>query len=166
MAGHENTRWRRAIKAAEALFLTNELGSARNIGELTKIVSAKTGKRITIDHVDGPDLAMTTALWVEFSDSSLIVLRAQDPAYYQARGLFHELGHILFQHPACEALGTAMRADRYRGGHVRGRVLIPDHRQPTIYGNEQHEGEAEAMAKILGRHLLRARFDADDKMFG
>lgn len=49
----------------------------------------------------------TTALWIEFKERSLILLRRHDPAYYRARGLFHEFGHIVFGHPACTALTGA-----------------------------------------------------------
>lgn len=145
-----------------------DLSGVRGIPELTSKVSAATGKTITVEEVDDPVLVTTTALWIEFKDRSLILLRRHDPAYYRARGLFHEFGHIVFGHPACTALMNDPRMSRYAegGGEVRGRVLISEANLPALYRNDVHESEAEAVAALIGRRLLRPRYEGDEEVFG
>lgn len=144
------------------------LSDVRGIPELTRKVSASTGKAITVEEVDDPVLVTTTALWIEFKDRSLILLRRHDPAYYRARGLFHEFGHIVFGHPACTALTNDPQMARYAagGGEVRGRVLISEANLPALYRNDMHESEAEAVAALIGRRLLRPRYEGDEEVFG
>lgn len=157
------------VAAAQGAFDGHDLGDVRSVGELIEAVSRKTHKPIQIRTITDADLVTTTALWVEFPDRSLIVLRTQDPPYYRARGLLHEIGHILFQHPACTVLDEDPRLERYRrdGGEIRGRVLISEANLPALYANDRSESEAEAVAVLIGRQLmLRSQFHADETVFG
>ena len=155
------------VAAAEAVFEDSGLENARSIDGLLGIVSRRTGKPLHVRLVEDESLVTTTAIWVEFPTHSLIVLRRQDRPYYQARGLFHEVGHIVFRHPACTVLNEDPRLERYTrdGGQIRGRVLISEANLPSLYGKDRHETEAEAVAILIGRQILQPRFRADETVF-
>lgn len=131
---------------------------------LDRVIQAG-GKSITIHHSDNPALERTTALWIEYTDHSKILLRAGDRPYYQTRALHHEFAHILFQHPVCTGSGI----DEFSppsGGKVHGRVLItPDSISPSN-GLHRYEGEAEYLAGLITRTLLRPSYLDDERLFG
>lgn len=171
MSTEELVPWRddpSAIARASALFEHYKLGSVRSPEAMLDRVIAIGGKPIIVEKTDNPAVTRTTALWLEFKDHSKILLRAGDRPYYQVRGLYHEFGHILFGHPGCSGLAADPSLTKYAaGGSVRGRVLLPDDHVSTQENDEaQRESEAEYLASLITRTLLRPIYLNDERVFG
>lgn len=157
-----------AITRANELFERYDLGSVRSPEAMLDRVIAIGGKPITIEKTDDPAVTRTTALWLEFPEYSKILLRSGDRPYYQVRGLYHEFGHIIFGHPGCAGLASDTAQARYAGGSiVRARALLPDDYDPdTEIADAQTESEAEHLASLITRTLLRPIYRLEERVFG
>ncbi|HEU5223023.1 MAG TPA: hypothetical protein VFU07_05005 [Candidatus Lumbricidophila sp.] len=156
-----------ARERAERLFNELDLGSVKSAFELTQRVAEVVGKPVRIEKHDNLVLSATTALTVDFPDYAAVLLRAGDKFYYQLRALHHEFGHLLFGHPGCpgELIDSELRG-MFAGGRVYGRMLLTEHESSPLLSEHEHEAEAEAMADLLTRALLRPEYLNDERVFG
>lgn len=148
---------------ARQVFRRHGLASARTVQDLVRVAAEVSGKVVSVRDVDEPDLATVTALTYHFDNRSVIVLRERDDSYYRARGLFHEIGHILFGHSGCKLLTLQpQNTDTIDPPEV----WVSEANLTALYRDDPDELEAEALAALIGRHLLRPVFEADERVFG
>ncbi|PPF32453.1 hypothetical protein C5D04_10385 [Rathayibacter sp. AY1D2] len=129
------------------------------------------GKPIHVDAIDDTDWETLTALWVDFPHEAQILYRSTDTRLYQMHCILHELAHIVLRHPGCNVLGDDSSLASYRGtnGLVRGRLLETGGSEDLENADGDRrilEGEAEHLAHLLSRSLLRPRFREDEEVFG
>lgn len=164
MSGGKSALGRREGETrAMQVFRLYELASARTVQDLVRVAAEASGKVVSIRDVDEPNLGTVTALTYHFNNRSVIVLRQRDDPYYRARGLFHEIGHILFEHPGCKLLTLQPQNTNTIDPPE---VWVSEANLTALYRDDPHELEAEALATLIGRHLLRPVFEADERVFG
>jgi hypothetical protein len=152
-------------------FEENRFQDDQTLDALLKHVSDLHGKPINVDAIDDDDWQTLTALWVDFPDEAQILYRSTDTRLYQMHCILHELAHIALRHPGCNVLGDDSSVASYRGtnGVVRGRLLEAGGLEDleNVDGDRRIlEGEAEHLAHLLSRSLLRPRFREDEEVFG
>lgn len=156
-----------AARCAE-IFRANGLGSPQSMDELVSLVSAISGKPVIIEPLGDERWEKLTALWVSYPDSDIVLVRSTDTELYRTHCILHELSHIICRHPGCSDLASAevVQSLITSGCTVRGRVLRPRDARVTPEHTATIEGEAENLARLIGRSLLRPRYAADEKSFG
>lgn len=164
MSGDRGALGRRdGVTRAGRVFRRYGLERARTVQDLVRVAADASGKAISIRDVDEPNLGVVTALTYHFENRSVIVLRERDDPYYRARGFFHEIGHILFGHPGCKLLTLQ---PQNTNAIDPPEVWVSEANLTALYRDDPHELEAEALATLIGRHLLRPVFEADERVFG
>ena len=150
-----------------AIFAANDLGVPRNMDELVGRVSEVSGKPVMIERLGDERWEKLTALWLNYPDTDVVLVRSTDSVLYQTHCILHELAHILYGHPGCSDLASTEAVQSLVGGGctVRGRVLEPGNVR-VVSRHGTIEGEAESLARLLGRSLLRPRYLADEQAFG
>ncbi|RFA17749.1 hypothetical protein [Subtercola boreus] len=150
------------------IFEDNGLGGPRNMEELVTRVSNISGKPVMIEPLGDERWETITALWVSYPASDLVLVRATDTHLYRTHCILHELAHIIYRHPGCSDLASAevVQSLISDGATVRGRVVNPQAVRVASERSETIEGEAENLARLLGRSLLRPRYAAGEKSFG
>lgn len=152
-------------------FEQNRFQDDRTLDALVEHVADLHGKPIHVDAIDDTDWETLTALWVDFPHEAQILYRSTDTRLYQMHCILHELAHIVLRHPGCNVLGDDSSLASYRGtnGLVRGRLLETGGSKDLENADGDRrilEGEAEHLAHLLSRSLLRPRFREDEEVFG
>ncbi|NQX18260.1 hypothetical protein [Rathayibacter sp. VKM Ac-2857] len=160
------------VEARTALaFEQHRFQDDQTLDALVEHVADLHGKPIHVDAIDDTDWETLTALWVDFPHEAQILYRSTDTRLYQMHCILHELAHIVLRHPGCNVLGDDSSLASYRGtdGLVRGRLLETGSSEGIENADGDRrilEGEAEHLAHLLSRSLLRPRFREDEEVFG
>lgn len=131
---------------------------------LVALVSQMIGKPIKIQPVGNERWEQLTGMTLDFGTYFGILIRPTDSIYYQIHCILHELAHLLFEHPPTAAVhqlqgqfGPAMVV------HVR---LIETADEPLTEDDAATEGEAEYLAHLLARLILRPRYSDGEEVYG
>lgn len=151
-------------------FASLDLAPDADLAYVVQRASEQLGKPIRIEAVGNEKWETLTALLVETDESANILIRHDDSQLYQNHCILHELAHIVYNHPGCrtaKATAPAMAHSDF-SDKVRGRILALESGGLTeIEGASAIiEGEAESLAYLLARRLLRPRHQADERVFG
>lgn len=139
------------------------LSAAKTIADVIEIASSAAGRPVTVVRQNETFDNYGSAFTYNFPDRSVIVLREGDQSFYRTRGLFHEVGHLVFGHKGCSAFSGALdEADADERNWPR--VVHANLR--ALYGNDPEELEAEGLAILIGRHLLKPRWGRDESIYG
>ncbi|MBF4632693.1 hypothetical protein ITJ42_15850 [Clavibacter michiganensis subsp. phaseoli] len=154
-------------KRSAELFAAHKLDVPRTVDDLVEIVSRISGKPVLIERLGDERWERLTALWLAYPDQDVVLVRSTDSQLYQTHCVLHELAHIVYEHPGCSDFATPDDVTAFvQGGYtVRGRRIEPDAARVTSH-HDTCEGEAESLARLLGRSLLRPRYLADEQAFG
>lgn len=136
--------------------------------DIVGLVVDRLGKPIAIEPIGDKSWATVTGLWVDTVERHRILIRKTDTPLYQMHVVLHELAHILFEHPGCKtaratAPGVAFDAT---SAEVRARKVIASNSSPSAVSDAVLEGEAEHLAFLMSRILLRPKNDSDERIFG
>ncbi|MFC3297863.1 hypothetical protein [Clavibacter michiganensis] len=154
-------------KRSAAVFAAHKLDVPRTVDDLVQVVSQISGKPVIIERLGDERWERLTALWLAYPDQDVVLVRSTDSPLYQTHCVLHELAHIVYEHPGCADFATPGDVSTFvrEGCTVRGRRLEPDTARVTTR-HDTFEGEAESLARLLGRSLLRPRYLADEQAFG
>ncbi|MGW9159314.1 ImmA/IrrE family metallo-endopeptidase [Microbacterium sp. NPDC055665] len=129
---------------------------------MVEIASAAAGRPVRAVQREETYDNYGSAFTYNFPDRSVIVVRESDHSFYQLWGLFHEVGHLIFGH-RCSALSALYRSPNAEDDDWRQFVRRNRH---AHFGKGFQELEAEALALLVGRHLLKSRWRRDEVVFG
>ncbi|MBN9633270.1 MAG: hypothetical protein J0I18_22145 [Actinobacteria bacterium] len=151
-------------------FSSLDLTPDADLSYVIRRAEERIGKPIRIEPVGNEKWETLTALLVETDDSANILIRHDDSEIYQNHCILHELAHIIYNHPGCrtaKATAPAMVHSDF-SDKVRGRILALESGELTEVEGASAiiEGEAESLAYLLARRLLRPRHQADERIFG
>jgi hypothetical protein len=154
-----------AQRTFDSLHLNNDTST---LIDIVGLVVDRLGKPIAIEPIGDKSWATVTGLWVDTAERHRILIRKTDTPLYQMHVVLHELAHILFEHPGCKtaratAPGVAIDAT---SAEVRARKVIASNSSPSAVSDAVLEGEAEHLAFLLSRILLRPKNDSDERTFG
>ncbi|MDO4144115.1 hypothetical protein [Clavibacter michiganensis] len=154
-------------KRSAAVFTVHKLDVPRTVDDLVQVVSQISGKPVLIERLGDERWERLTALWLSYPEQDVVLVRSTDSPLYQTHCVLHELAHIVYAHPGCADFATPEDVSAFvrDGCTVRGRRLEPDTARVTTR-HDTFEGEAESLARLLGRSLLRPRYLADEQAFG
>lgn len=151
-------------------FTSLDLTPDADLAYVIRRAEERIGKPIRIEPVGNEKWETLTALLVETDESANILIRHDDSEIYQNHCILHELAHIIYNHPGCrtaKATAPAMAHSDF-SDKVRGRILALESGEATEVEGASAiiEGEAESLAYLLARRLLRPRHQADERTFG
>jgi hypothetical protein len=151
-------------------FSSLDLAPDTDLAYVVRRASEQLGKPIRIEAVGNEKWETLTALLVETDASANILIRHDDSQLYQNHCILHELAHIIYNHPGCRTAKATAPAIAHSdfSDKVRGRILaLQAGGFSEIEGaSAVIEGEAESLAYLLARRLLRPRHQADERVFG
>ncbi len=157
----KTSRYATAMARARHQFARHSLDRVGSLAEVVQRAAVASGRSVTVTHTEELFDNFGSALTYNFTDRSVIVLRKQDEAFYRTRGLFHEVAHLLFGHPGCKVLQAAFDGSPPPDLPTVVRVDVN-----ALYANDPEELEAEALAILISRHVLRPKHDFDERIFG
>jgi hypothetical protein len=156
-------------KNAQRLFNSLNLDpSTSTLVSIVRLVVERFGKPIAIEPIGDRGWATVTGLWVDTPGRHRILIRKTDTPLYQRHVVLHELAHILFEHPGCKtarATAPAIAVD-LTSAEVRARKVIATSSSEAAASDAVLEGEAEQLAFLLSRVLLRPKNHSDERVFG
>lgn len=142
--------------------------STSTLVSIVSLVVERFGKPIAIEPIGNEGWATVTGLWVDTAERHRILIRKTDTPLYQMHVILHELAHILFEHPGCKtarATSPAVALDA-SSAVVRARKVIATNSDDSAVSDAVLEGEAEQLAFLLSRVLLRPKNHSDERVFG
>lgn len=158
-------------KRSKERFSSLGLAPDADLDQVVQRVAEGLGKPIRIEAVGDEKWETLTALLVETDDSANILVRHDDSQLYRNHCILHELAHIIYNHPGCRTAKATAPAIAHSdfSDRVLGRILELErgaHLTDVDSAAAVIEGEAESLAYLLARRLLRPRHHADERVFG